>query len=166
MTRFTVSDTLFGESAIFYMDPVLGKQKEMVCNPDSVEVFKTLILKNLIRSIASHLYFNRSKVYDFLEKSNPHHITPAFRKAISRLRVSIANMYGHEDIKELAAHVSLQIIPDLFSKDVAPSKAKPEAERYNYLAGELEKLTHEILNSDIQKLTAETGTAKTAVLAF
>ena len=166
MTRFTVSDTLFGDSSIFYMDPVSGKQKEMFCNPDSVEGFKTLILKNLIRSISSHLYFNRSKVFDFLEKSNPHHVTPAFRKAISRLRVSIAKMYGHDDIKELASHVSIQIIPDLFSESVAPSKAKPDAERYNYLVNELENLTHEILNSDIQKLTAETGTVKTAQMAF
>lgn len=166
MTRFTVSDTLFGESSIFYMDPVSGKQKSMFCNPDSVEEFKALILKNLMRSISSHLYFNRSKVYDFLVKSNPHHVTPAFRKAISRLRVSINSMYAYDGIKELATHISFQIIPDLLSKDVAPSKAKPEAERYNYLANELEKLTHEILNSDLQKLTAEMGTEKIAQLAF
>jgi len=166
MTQFTVSDTLFGESSIFYMDPISGKQKTMICNPDSVEAFKTLITKNLIREISAHLYFNRSKVYDHLEKANPHHVTPEFRKAISRLRVSIANMYGHDGIKELAAHVSFEIIPDLFSKFVAPSKANPDTERYKNLANELEKLTHEILNSDIQKLTAEKGTVKTAVLAF
>lgn len=166
MTRFTVSDTLFGESSIFYMDPISGNQKMMTCNKENIEAHKDLIRKKLIRELASHLYFNRSKVYDFLVKSNPHHITPAFRNAITRLRVNLANMYSHEGVKELAFHVSIQIIPDLFSEKVAPKEDKPEGKRYHYLAEELERLTHEILNSDIQKLTAEMGTEKTAQLAL
>ncbi len=166
MTRFTVYDTLFSESAIYYVDPISGKTKNISCNPDSVESFKSVITKKLIRELASHLYFNRSKVYDFLVKSNPHHITPAFRRAITRLRVNVSNMYMHEDINDLSTHISFQIIPDLFSANVAPSKTKPEAERYFFLANELENLTHEILNSGIHKPDAEMSTEKKAQISL
>jgi len=166
MTRFLVSDSLFGDSSISYMDPISGKTKEMFCDKDNVEAIKKLTTKKIIRELALHLYFNRSKVYDFLLKSNPHHITPGFKKAIARLRVSIANMYEHDDINALASYVSIHIIPDLSGKEVAPSAAKPEAERYYYLAGQLEEITHEILNSELSENNKEMSAVKTAQLAL
>ncbi|MCL4482221.1 MAG: hypothetical protein M1445_06330 [Bacteroidetes bacterium] len=162
MTRFTVSTTLFGDSCIFYMDPISGKQKQRTCNPDDLGANKDLILQHLIRTITSRLYFDRSKVYDFLQKSNPHHITPAFRKTLTKLRVSVNSMFSHDTTKSLASYVSIYIIPDLLCKDFAPSEAKPEAERYFYLANELEKITHEILNPDLSINSDKMSIAETA----
>ena len=164
MTRFVVIDTLFGDSAIFYHDPISGKQKEMHCNPESLENFKALILRKQMREIAAWLYFNRSKAFDFLQKSNPHHITPGFRKGIIRLREEISNTYAHEDTKVLASHISLNIIPDFLSTAIAPHQEKPEAQRYFKLADELEKITHEILNSDLLDNAVKTSAENNAIL--
>jgi hypothetical protein len=73
-------------------------------------------------------------------------------------------MYSHEEIKPLASHIALRIIPELFSHYIAPSQAKPEAERYFRLADELEKITHEIINSDFLQNEVKTSAGKTAVL--
>ena len=164
MTRFTVSDSLFGDSSIFYLDPISGKQKGMLCDPANVGNFKSLITTKIMRELAAWLYYDRSKVFEFLQKSNPHHITTGFRKGIMSLRVNIANMYVHEDANELASHISFFIIPDLLSPFIAPKKESQDAERYQKLATELEEITHEILNSDLLQNQEKTYAGKTAIL--
>lgn len=149
MTGYYLSNTLFGEVSLEWTDPISGDRKQLTGLKENIPGLKNLADKKQMREIVNYLYQNRSKAFDFLQKSNPHHISPKSRKAMSNLREQVNRLHEHEEIADLTTFITFQIFPDLAGPHIAPDKQKPTSEKYYRLVDHLCNMMHQILNAEL-----------------